>query len=614
MTSLNAHSEVEEFVSELFVRDLTTHPGVYQMIDAKGQIIYVGKARNLKARVSSYFSGKDASIKTRAMVEQVRDIQVIVTRTESEALLLENNLIKQHQPRYNMLLRDDKSYPYVFLSTAQTFPRLTFHRGAQKEKGRYFGPFPSASAVRNSLQLMQKVFPIRQCEDSYFKTRTRPCLQYQIKRCTAPCVGLIHEAHYRRDVEHAAMFLEGQSQQVLSVLASSMEQAATQLDFELAARYRDQIQTLRHLLEKQYVSGMEGDFDVIVCAVSAGLSCVQVFFVRDGRNLGNKTFYPKHIEGYTPADIIAAFVPQYYLGKTIPPEIVLPFAVPEVEVLVEALRLSAGRSVRISDAVRGARARMLEMAQANTQTSLAHYQASKGKGQERLLALQKLFNLPELPARMECFDISHTQGAHTVASCVVFVDGAPSKQDYRRFNIEGITPGDDYAAMQQVLTRRYLRVRHGEGALPNILFIDGGKGQVHAAQQALQALGVAGVFIVGVAKGEGRKPGLETLFVATDESTHTLASDAPLLHLIQHIRDEAHRFAIAGHRRRREVGSIASPLEEIAGLGPKRRRALLMHFGGMQGLLRAGAEEIATVPGISDQLAERIYASLRVEK
>ena len=597
-----------------FVRDLTTRPGVYRMIGADGEIIYVGKARNLKARVGSYFSGKDASIKTRAMVEQVRDIQVIVTRTEGEALILENNLIKQHQPRYNVLLRDDKSYPYVFLSTAQTFPRLEFHRGAQKEKGRYFGPFPNAAAVRESLQLMQKVFPIRQCEDSYFRNRTRPCLQYQIKRCTAPCVGFISQEQYGEDVKHAALFLEGHSKEVIDELVSSMESAAARMDYELAARYRDQIKTLRHILEKQYISGAQGDFDVVVCAAGAGLACVQVFFIRDGRNLGNKTFYPRHTENLDVADIIAAFLPQYYLDRAIPPEIVVPCDVPESDILVRALSESAGRDVHLTHGVRGARARMVEMAQANAETSLAHYQVSRGETREKLLALQSLFGLGDLPARMECFDISHTQGAQTVASCVVFVDGKPAKQEYRRFNIENIQPGDDYAAMEQALKRRYMRLRNGEGVMPDILFIDGGKGQVRAAQRALAEAEVSGLFMVGVAKGEGRKPGLETLYVATDDSSHSLESDAPALHLIQHIRDEAHRFAITGHRRRREAGSGESPLNGIAGLGPKRRRALLTHFGGLQGLRRAGVEELAKVPGISVPLAQRIYASLQLQK
>lgn len=599
------------FDAKSFLESLTTRPGVYQMLDASGKVIYVGKARNLRKRVATYFTAKDASPKTRAMVAQIRDVQVIVTRTEAEALILENNVIKQHRPRYNIVWRDDKSYPFIYVSTEHPFPRIGFHRGAKKGKGSYFGPYPSASAVRESLQLLQKVFPVRQCEDAFFQNRSRPCLQYQIKRCTGPCVGLVEREVYAEDVHHAVMFLEGKSQQVVDELIGRMQQASEALDFERAARYRDQIQSLQRIQEKQYITGESGDIDVVAVAARGGMACVQVFFIREGRNLGNKSFFPAHAQEASPQDVLAAFLPQYYLGKDVPQEIIVNQELDEAALLADTLSEESGHKVILTARVRGERARWLAMAEQNATETVVRQLVSKAGARKRMEALQDALGLAELPERMECFDISHTQGQQTVASCVVFVGGAPAKSDYRRFNIEGIVPGDDYGALQQALTRRYRRLKEGEGSFPDVLFIDGGKGQVSAAVRALEELQVTGLNVIGVAKGEGRKPGLETLHLATGQTNMALPSDSPALHLVQQIRDEAHRFAVAGHRKRRDRPG-RSPLEAIPGLGPQRRRNLLTHFGGLQGIVRAGIEDLARVPGISAQLARRIYETLHL--
>ena len=602
----------EPFDAKDFLKNLTSQPGVYQMLDRAEKVIYVGKARNLKQRVSSYFSGKDRSPKTQVMVGQVHNIQVIVTRTEGEALILENNLIKEHRPRYNILLRDDKSYPYIFLDTEHDFPRLGFYRGTTKRKGRFFGPYPHASSVRESLQLLQKIFPVRQCEDTFYRSRSRPCLQYQIKRCTGPCVGLIDKEAYAQDVADAVLFLDGKSQQVITQLAHRMERAAADLQFEQAARYRDQIRSLRHVQEKQYVSGISGNMDLVVCALRSGVACVQVVFVRDGRNLGNKTFFPTHVEGSERQEIVAAFLPQYYLGKHLPTEIIVNCELAELDVLSTVLADDAGHKVTISARVIGDRARFLAMAEKNAEVSLAHHLATSTHNRERLSALQEALDLPDMPNRLECFDVSHTQGNATVASCVVFAGGMPEKHSYRRFNIEGVTPGDDFGAMRQVILRRYKRVKAGETPAPDVLFIDGGKGQMGAALDALAELELTGLNVIGVSKGEGRKAGLETLHLASAQQTLVLPSDSPALHVIQSIRDEAHRFAVTGHRKRRDTTRGKTPLDEVVGLGAKRRRLLLTHFGGLQGILKAGVEELTQVPGISLQLAERIYAAVHM--
>ena len=600
------------FDSKNFLKNVTSKPGVYRMLDGEGTVIYVGKAKNLKKRLSSYFRKNIDVPKTRLMVSQIANVEVLVTHTEGEALLLENNLIKELKPRYNILLRDDKSYPYIFLSTNDDFPRLAYHRGAKRAKGRYFGPYPSAGAVRESLNLLQKIFPVRQCEDSFYRNRTRPCLQYQIKRCTAPCVDLISKQAYAEDVTHAVMFLEGRSQQVTDDLAVKMESASQNLEFEKAAHYRDQIVNLRRVQEKQYVSNEGGDLDVVACEVENGIACVQLFFIRGGRNLGNKSFFPKQTDQATAAEVLAAFLPQYYLAThhakgEIPRRILLNYELEEMAWLADLLSEQAGHPVQLSTEVRSERRRWLEMAVDNVRIALKSHLTSKANMNQRYEALQDALQLDAMPQRMECFDISHTMGEATVASCVVFDQNGPLKSDYRRFNITDITGGDDYAAMRQALLRRYTRLKKGEGALPDILFIDGGKGQLAQAVEVLAELQITDVILVGIAKGVARKPGEETLFLFGSEHPFILASDSPALHLIQQIRDEAHRFAITGHRARRSKARNVSPLEGIAGLGPKRRQQLLRHFGGIQEVMRAGVEELAKLNGISTELAQRIY-------
>ena len=604
-----SRTEPQAFDHQTFLANLTGRPGVYRMLNGEGEVIYVGKARNLKKRVASYFRRQEGNPKVRAMVGQIRDIEVTVTHTETEALILENTLIKELRPRYNVLLRDDKSYPYIYLSD-DTFPRLSLHRGARKQKGRYFGPYPSAGAAKESLNLLQKLFPIRQCENSFFRNRTRPCLQYQIKRCTAPCVGRIDAERYGEDVQHAVLFLEGRDRQVIDELARRMEAAAEALDFETAARYRDQIAQLRRVQERQYVSGEGGDLDVVAGVSRAGTACVQVFYIRGGRNLGNKTFFPRNTQQSEMAEVLGAFLTQYYLagGDRVIPAEILVNAPPEAsELLAQVLSDHAGRRVAIRHSVRGERARWLEMARHNAEHALTARLAARTDLAGRLEALQEALDLEAVPQRVECFDVSHTRGEAAVASCVVFDAEGPVKSDYRRFNVRDIEPGDDYAAMRQALERRFRRLKEGEGTLPDLLLVDGGKGQLGQAEAVLEELQVAGVTVVGVAKGPTRKPGLEQLFLSGREAPIILPADSPALHFIQQVRDEAHRFAITGHRNRRSKSRQASSLEEIPGLGPKRRRELLRQFGGLQEVSRAGVEDLARVSGISRKLAQRIY-------
>jgi excinuclease ABC subunit C len=593
------------FDPKVFVQTLTSRPGVYRMLGMDGQVLYVGKAKNLKRRVASYFS-RALNRRIQVMVSQIAQIEVTVTHTEAEALLLENHLIKSLRPKYNVLLRDDKSYPYIHLS-ADTYPALSFRRGARTAKGRYFGPYPSAGATRDTLQLLQKLFPVRQCEESFFRNRARPCLQYQIKRCTAPCVGLVTPQTYAEDVQHAVWFLEGKTNEVVDALVKRMEQAAEALEFERAARYRDQIKNLRRIQERQYVSGEGGDLDIVALAKQGGSACVQVFFIRAGRNLGNKAFYPIVPANTDSKAVLSAFLSQYYLDKPAPAEIILSHLPEDGDLLAEVLSTQTGRRVRISARVRGERARWLAMAKGNAELALRARLAARTDMEGRLTALQQALALAELPARMECFDISHTQGELTVASCVVFNEQGPLKSDYRRFNIDGITPGDDYAALRQALERRYTRVLNGQVPLPDLLFIDGGKGQLGAVAEILQELGVSGVLLVGVAKGPDRRAGMEQLFLLGRNTPIILPADSPALHLIQQIRDEAHRFAITAHRNRRARSRKRSVLEEIPGIGPKRRQQLLKQFGGLQELSRAGVEDIARVEGVSIRLAEQIY-------
>jgi excinuclease ABC subunit C len=597
------------FDAKAFLRTLSSSPGVYRMMSSAGQILYVGKAKNLKKRVSSYFQKQHPDARIRSMVSQISDIEITLTNTEAEALILENNLIKEHRPRYNVLLRDDKSYPYIYVSTADSFPRLAYHRGSKRGKGQYFGPYPSAGAVRETLNLLQKLFRVRQCEDSFYRNRSRPCLQYQINRCTAPCVGLISEEDYTADIQHALQFLQGRSDEIIHDLVERMEQAALKLDYEKAAELRDQINSLRKITDKQYVSGSERDLDLVVLVQEQGLVCVQVFTIRGGNILGNKNFFPDNTEGLPAEEILQAFLGQYYLARDLPDELILSHAVTQKELLEEVFTKRRRRKVVITSSVRSERARWLDLARKNAEQAISSRLNSRAGMQQRLESLQDEASLGETPHRMECFDISHTQGEATVASCVVFNEEGPLKSDYRRFNIEGIEPGDDYAAMRQALLRRYTRLKKGEGKLPDVLFIDGGKGQVSQAADVLEELQVEGVVIIGVAKGEGRRPGLEKLILSGSSEPIILPADSMALHLIQHIRDEAHRFAITGHRQRRGKARQRSVLEDIPGLGPKRRQTLIKHFGGIQGVSKASSEEIAKIPGISNKLAQLIYDS-----
>lgn len=598
------------FDADAVLKHLPTAPGVYRMMDASGAVIYVGKARQLKRRVSSYFRKGAHNAKTQALVSQVADLQVTVTHTEAEALILENNLIKEHRPRYNVLLRDDKSYPYIHLSTQQDFPRLSFHRGQRKTEGQTFGPFPSSGAVRETLNHLQKVFPVRQCRDSFYRHRSRPCLQHQIGRCTAPCVGLVSQADYARDVRHVEMFLSGQSNEVVDELVGRMEQAAEDLQFEQAARLRDRISSLRRIQERQYVAGAKGDVDVIACRTRENLACVQVFVIRDGRNLGNQTYFPKAPPDTDTEELVYSFIARHYLGRETPAELLVSHALPDSEVLEEALSHDAGHRVRVSSRLRGERRRWMEMAERNAEHALSARMNSEAIMERRFEDLQQALGLDEIPERIECFDISHTQGEATVASCVVFGREGPIKDDYRRFNIEGVTGGDDYAAMHQALERRYRRVKEGEGTPPDLLLIDGGEGQLKQAENVLEDLQLDMILPVGIAKGPRRRAGEEVLLIAGQPEDIRLAPESPALHLLQQARDEAHRFAITGHRNRRGKSRTTSSLEEIAGLGPKRRQALMQQFGGLKGMKRAGVEDLERVPGISRALAERIHGYL----
>ena len=590
-----------------FLKNLTKLPGIYKMFNDKGQIIYIGKAKNLKNRVSSYFRSNTASPKQKALVVNISTIEVTVTHTEGEALLLESQQIKRHKPRYNICLRDDKSYPYLFISSYHDFPQITFHRGAKKKKGKYFGPYPSAGAVKETLKLLQKIFPVRQCDDSYYSNRTRACLQYQIERCTAPCVNLIDKESYAEDLNNTVLFLEGKGNLLIDQLIDKMEVASKNLAFEQAAIYRDQIVRLRTVLEKHFVHGEKGDLDIIACASKAGVAAVQVFFIRNGQNLGNKVFFPKISDDASANDILQAFIPQYYLERQAPYELIVSHAIEGAELLTEVLTKQANHMVSIAVNVRGTRLKWLQMAAMNAENSLLSKLSDKQGMYARYLNLQEELGCIELPKRLECFDVSHTQGDQTVASCVVFDREGPVKSAYRRFNIEGITPGDDCAAMYQAVTRRFKRLKKGEHQAPDILLIDGGKGQVSQAQKALEECAVNNVMIVGVSKGPDRKAGMEKLILVDQEMPLEITPGASALLLIQHIRDEAHRFAITGHRQRRAKVKRESVLESIAGLGPKRRQLLLKQFGGLQGISGAGVETLAGIDGISKQLAQRIY-------
>jgi excinuclease ABC subunit C len=598
----------KEFDPRTFVRSLPGSPGVYQMYNAAGKLLYIGKAKNLKNRVSSYFRSSGLTDRMVSLVQQVARIDVTITHTETEALLLESNLIKRFRPRYNILLRDDKSYPYIRLSTDQKFPGLFFHRGTRRGQQRYFGPYPSASAVRETLALLQKTIPVRQCEESYFRNRSRPCLQYQIKRCTAPCVGLISEQDYARDVEQVVLFLQGRNDVLIEKLASDMEQASSSLAFEAAAVLRDRIARVRHIQQRQYVSGAKGDIDVIVLVHEGITVAVGVMFIRAGRSLGTRVLFPSFGLDMAEEDMLMSFIAQYYLSKPPARHILLAVSLPDKAVLEEALSERAGFRIHVTAGRRGERRRWLESVQLNASDVLRRRIASRSDYRQRLDSLRSVLNLDTPPERMECIDISHTQGEATVASLVVFGAEGPSTEDYRRYNIEGITPGDDYAAIRQALSRRFQRILELGGSLPDVLFIDGGKGQLAVAVEVFNELAIQGVALLGVAKGKERKAGWERLFLPGRDRPLLLKPDSPALLLIQQIRDEAHRFAITGHRRRRAKARVTSTLEEIPGIGEKKRQALLRHLGGLQGVVRAGIDDLVRVPGISRQLAARVHA------
>ncbi len=604
------------FDHKSFLANLTSRPGVYQMIDHEGEVLYVGKARQLKSRVSSYFRASGLTSKTLAMVNKIHDILVTVTRGETEALLLEQNLIKSLKPPYNIQLRDDKSYPYILLSEDSEYPRLSFYRGSRRRKGRFFGPYPSANATRETLQLLQKVFRVRQCNDSYFKNRSRPCLQYQIDRCTGPCVNLISPEQYAQDVEYSVMLLQGKSNALTKKLTSRMEQAAERQEFEKAATVRDQISDLRRIQEQQYVSNQGGDADVLAVAISGSIFVVHVIYVRNGRIIGSKGFFPRLRLASEPGEVLSAFIAQVYLADeraaNIPPELIVSEPLPDSAQLQTALSFVADKKIRLGERVRAHRAKWLELARTTAQETLQSKLASKQSMLNRFTSLQANLSLEFTPERIECFDISHTGGEGTVGSCVVFDQGGPVKSDYRRFNVAGITPGDDYAAMEQVLDRRFIRLSKGEGKIPGVLLIDGGKGQLTQAKEILEKHQLPEVVLVGIAKGISRRAGQETLFLSSESGYREIAmkADSPGLHLLQQIRDEAHRFAITGHRQRRSKARRVSNLESIPGLGPKRRRELLTHFGGQQAIMKASQDAIGKVEGISKKLAEIIYAEL----
>jgi len=604
------------FDSKLFLKTVSSSPGVYRMYDEEGTVIYVGKAKDLKKRLTSYFRANLPNVKTQALVSHIANIDVTVTHSETDALILENDYIKQYMPRYNVLLRDDKSYPYILLSDHK-HPRLAYHRGPKRDKGSYFGPYPNGGAVRESLHLLQKIFPIRQCDDLYYKSRSRPCLQYQIGRCSAPCVNKVSDEEYAVQVKLASLFLKGKDLQVMTELVSKMEASALALEYELAASYRDQIAALRRVAEQQEVSNTSGDMDVIGAYYASGVACFHLLFIREGKIFGSRSYYPI-VPAETELDeVLSAFMIQFYLNsdsqRTVPKEILLSHGFDDLPELERAIQTALEKRVEIKTNVRSERANFLRLAVTNATNAVNTRLSHKNTVEQRFLLLEEALEVSTPIQRMECFDISHTMGESTVASCVVFNREGPSKADYRRYNINGITPGDDYAAMKQAITRRFDKIDKS-GKIPDLLFIDGGTGQLRIAQKIVDEKFVDidnTPVLIGVAKGEGRKPGLETLIYGENEQSFTIPADSGALHLIQHIRDESHRFAITGHRNRRQKTRNTSTLESIAGVGPKRRKALLQYLGGIQEVKGASVAELAKVPGISLEMAQTIHDSLR---
>ncbi len=604
----------QDFDPKSFLRSLTHRPGVYQMLDRKHKVIYVGKALDLKKRVSSYFQRTHADVKTASMMDLMARVEVTVTNTEAEALILEYNLIKRHKPRFNVILRDDKSYPYIYVSTNHAFPRLRFHRGARTGKGRYFGPYPSAKAVRKTLTELQKLFLIRQCTDNEFENRSRPCLQYQIRRCTAPCVAYIDQDIYAEDISAAILFLEGKNRGVINALVERMERASRNQDYELAGRYRDQITRLKKVEAEQFISrAAANDLDVIAVASKNAVHCVTIIFIRNGKILGSRNHFPRLKMEASNREILSGFLPQYYLGKDAPSEIIVESAVDDHALLERTLAERSGHKVAIRHKVRGDRLRWQKLAQTNAGQGLNLQISSNATLRRQFDALADVLELEAPPERLECFDVSHISGEATVASCVVFNQAGPLKSDYRRFNLKPEAAGDDYAAMAEALRRRYTRIKKGEVPLPDVLFVDGGKGQLAEALTVLDELELGWLQVVAVAKGRARRPGTEQLFLAGQTTPTILRGDSPALHLIQQLRDEAHRFAVTGHRQRRAKARKTSRLEEIPGLGPKRRRELLKQFGGLQGVRGAGIDDLVKVRGISRALAEKIYGDLHLD-
>jgi excinuclease ABC subunit C len=605
-----AETADKPFAGKAFSSRLPTRPGVYLMRDNDGRPLYIGKALNLRKRVASYFDARPKNDRIMRMISRIADIEVSLTRTEGEALLLENEWIKSLKPRYNILLRDDKSYPWIVMSSAHEFPRIAFHRGARDKTKRYFGPYPSAGSVRHSINLIQKLFRIRNCEDSYFSHRNRPCLQYQIRRCTAPCVGFVSAQDYALQVDDATLFLRGKSQKVLTRLIARMEQAAQEQEYESAAMFRDQINSLKQMQAQQFVSTGQGDIDVLAVVQERGKSCVQLVSIRGGRNLGQRSHFPSQAEGRDASEVLEAFLGQYYQQRQAPSQIVISHPVTALELLSAVFSEQAERKVTIQPHPRGDRRKMLELASGNARQALQMRLASRANINSQFEALQNLLQLEAIPESVDCFDVSHTAGNQTMGSCVVFDVNGPDKSRYRRYKLKGITPGDDYAAMRQMLTRRYGRIQAEDGSLPDLILIDGGKGQLKQALEVLSEFGLSGIPILGVAKGRARKAGYEKWVLPRPARSLRPGPESPASHLVQQIRDEAHRFAITGHRGRRQKAATRSELEKIPGIGPGRRRTLLNHFGGLQGVRKAGIEELSSAPGISRRLAEEIFRAL----
>lgn len=586
---------------------MTSNPGVYKMYNSDKEVIYVGKAKNLKKRVSSYFRAGNHSNRIKRMISLIKNVDLIITKSEADALLLENIQIKKYRPRFNILLRDDKSYPYIYVDTHHNYPRLSFYRGKRKKDGKFFGPYSNVYSVRDALNTLQKLFKVRQCSDSFFKNRVRPCLQYQIERCSAPCVGLIKKDEYIADINMSMKFLDGKNTEIIDLLIKKMEHASDSQNFESAANFRDQIESLRHTCEQSVVSGEKGDVDIISVFIISETACIQVFNIRNGVSFGNETFFPDIDESINESSLLSIFIGQYYLSRQIPKEIIMNKITKDKKILEYILSKKKTSKVVITNSVRGIRQRWVELAEKNTMDSINTKILSKRNMFNRFHSLQDLLGLSDIPKKLECFDVSHTFGEQTVASCVSFSIEGAQKKDYRKFNIKSTSIGDDYAAMKEALTRHFSRLKKSDVSLPDICFIDGGIGQVNIALKVMEELQISTVQIIGVSKGKERKPGEETIIMDYGKTKINLEKNSLALHLIQQIRDEAHRFAITGHRKRRDKSRFKSPLEEIPGLGPKRKQILLKHFGGLQGLVKAGEDEIKKIPGINKTLAEAIY-------